>query len=908
MPFIKKNHAQDARPSSPFIGRAGEILFFVHNILQPDTPTHNILSISGQGGVGKTTLLIRFIAEAHETPFKDYCLTAIIDERQATPVSIMEKFAQQLHLTGEFAKTLKQYKEVLRRQQVERETFYNALFEGAPDIAGAVVEGIPVAGPLLREGAKVVTKHLLKENQAFQLPPNAKFSEPPLYDLTGAFVTELNRIADAKVTLGSIRKKRQRRIVLFFDTFEQLAAETTPWLLDHFLDAQVSSNVVLVVTGRDPIERTSPDDPKRWLPYCNDGTISWISLNSFTEDETRRYLVKRGIIDEGQMVIIWHLSQGLPLYLGLLTSNPNGDIDPTKDVVVNFLRWIPEKERIKRQLALDAALLSRPFNQDDLEIFSYVPESDRASLYQWLTEQPFVRSRPQDGRYLYHDVARGLFSRHLYQRSPKEADAIRRALATYYQKLLEKIQAERGKEAYNSEEWLELLLAAVSQLLLLPDQASHVRAIEHVLHAYDGHTNKEQDAAIARSLHDLPQEPPPHSISPATQLVAIQLLHYVEADRYSQQWLAAADALLERVMHVPSFPSKLLAGIYWWRARVYNNLDTQLFNRELATKNFQQALKLFESTNYYQRGFAYFYCGNYQEALASHNQALEHNPQDIDAYFGRGWAYHRLGEYHQAIADLEHVRELDPNYNNPGGLYNGLRYAYYGAGKYQQALSMNDRLDPNPSAYIFRSKCYISLKQYRRAIEECNHALEALGPTPKKATTYYQSNLGSAYYQRGLAYLWLRDIQQAQADFTRSYGLEPGGMCALLLAEWTELCQEGADPSVSERLKAIVTVDQPNYASHTCQGIALLLCRNFKEALAELEQALLSNRNDRWKAYFWKGVACAFLEQDEEAITVIEKALDSELPPILLAPLRWFEQERPDFYEKHVVPLLAKHK
>ncbi len=65
MPFIKKNDAQNAQPSSSFIGRTGEIFFFVHNILRPEAPTHNILSISGQGGVGKSTLLARFMAEAH---------------------------------------------------------------------------------------------------------------------------------------------------------------------------------------------------------------------------------------------------------------------------------------------------------------------------------------------------------------------------------------------------------------------------------------------------------------------------------------------------------------------------------------------------------------------------------------------------------------------------------------------------------------------------------------------------------------------------------------------------------------------------------------------------------------------------------------------------------------------------
>src|SRR5256886_17276633 len=106
MPFVKKNDAQGSQPPTDarniFIGRTSELLFFVQNILKPINPTHNIISISGQGGVGKSTLLARFIDEAHSPTFKDYCLTALVDERQTTSVSIMERFADQLRLKGKF--------------------------------------------------------------------------------------------------------------------------------------------------------------------------------------------------------------------------------------------------------------------------------------------------------------------------------------------------------------------------------------------------------------------------------------------------------------------------------------------------------------------------------------------------------------------------------------------------------------------------------------------------------------------------------------------------------------------------------------------------------------------------------------------------------------------------------------
>lgn len=65
MPFVRKTDSQGTQPLTDtrklFIGRTGELLFFVQNLLKPDEPTHNIISIWGQGGVGTSTLLARFM-------------------------------------------------------------------------------------------------------------------------------------------------------------------------------------------------------------------------------------------------------------------------------------------------------------------------------------------------------------------------------------------------------------------------------------------------------------------------------------------------------------------------------------------------------------------------------------------------------------------------------------------------------------------------------------------------------------------------------------------------------------------------------------------------------------------------------------------------------------------------------
>ena len=80
---------------------------------------------------------------------------------------------------------------------------------------------------------------------------------------------------------------------------------------------------------------------------------------------------------------------------------------------------------------------------------------------------------------------------------------------------------------------------------------------------------------------------------------------------------------------------------------------------------------------------------------------------------------------------------------------------------------------------------------------------------------------------------------------------------------------------------------------------------NYEESLADLEQSV-TLKPDEWDAYFWQGMNLAQLGRDEEAIESIEQALKLDLPPDLLSPLRWLEQERSEFYQKHAVPLMNK--
>jgi len=869
MPFVKRvnaknlTHVTDIRKI--FIGRTNELHCFVEHVLQPEDPSYNIVSISGEGGVGKSTLLTRFIDETCLPPFKDYCLTAFVNEQQTTPYTVMEKFATQLSEAGapllDFEKALTRYKETVHKLRIERETAQDAAVRETLDLVGTVAEEVPVVGGVLHKGANIITELYLQERRTRQMLKDAELLEDPLSDLTRVFVDELNRLTDKQVTFGASKTKHNQRVILYFDTFEQLSSEIAPWLLDHFLQANVSTNVVIVVAGRDSIEHSTPNDPKRWLPYRDNGILYLLNLNNFTKDETRAYLAERDITDPAYIDTIWQLSKGLPLYLGLLTFNLQGNVDPTADVVANFLRWIPEHEHIKRRLALDAAMFSKPFNQDDLTAFTYLQQEERATLYRWLTRLPFVRSNTEDGRYRYHDLAQEMFRRALYQRSQKEYYATRRALAAYYRQLLEQTLKEEVKERNTSTERLELSLALAYQLFYLPDEASNIEGIEQILVVYR-RTNSEQDKEIARFLRDLPYEQQNCKMSTNSVRTASHLLQFVESEieQQQQKWVDAINDLLKEITRQSAFPTALLAWLYDNRGHAYRDLKEY----QHAIEDYGRAIDLdpTEATYHADRGNVYQNnLKEYQHAIEDYDRAIDLDPVSALYYTYRSNSYKRLKEYQRVIADLDKAIELDPAtarcYRNRGLAYRDLK-------EYQHAIEDYDRaidLDPAyAAAYNSRANAYRSLKKYQRAIEDYDRAID-LVPT----TALY-------YRNRGLAYSDLKEYQHAIEDYDRAIDLDPAYAAAynnrsLAYSDLKEYLLAVAD------LDKAIDLDPAYAAAYNNRGVAYGDLKEYQRAIEDYDRAI-----DLFPAYGAtysnRGVAYSELREYQRAIEDYDRAID----------------------------------
>ena len=115
-----------------------------------------------------------------------------------------------------------------------------------------------------------------------------------------------------------------------------------------------------------------------------------------------------------------------------------------------------------------------------------------------------------------------------------------------------------------------------------------------------------------------------------------------------------------------------------------------------------------------------------------------------------------------------------------------------------------------------------------------------------------------------------------------------------------------APPAVHRRSRGRGRARRSAVAGSGRVGAALWLRRDFEPARAELAQAI-ARQQDRWDLLFWYGLTCASLGRNEEAVAALEKSLTLGLPPILLAPLRWLEQDKADFYEQYAKPILARY-
>jgi len=171
---------------------------------------------------------------------------------------------------------------------------------------------------------------------------------------------------------------------------------------------------------------------------------------------------------------------------------------------------------------------------------------------------------------------------------------------------------------------------------------------------------------------------------------------------------------------------------------------------------------LLSAEDYFLRGNAHYEAGQYQEALAAYNRALELRPDDPDTLNNRGITLGHLGRHEEALADYN--RSLDLRRDDPATLTNrGVTLRHLE--RYEEALADHNRsleLRPDdPDTLTNRGNSLYHLRRYEEALAEHNRSLELRPDHPETL-----SNRGATLHQLGR-------YEEALADYNRVLELWP---------------------------------------------------------------------------------------------------------------------------------------
>lgn len=128
-----------------------------------------------------------------------------------------------------------------------------------------------------------------------------------------------------------------------------------------------------------------------------------------------------------------------------------------------------------------------------------------------------------------------------------------------------------------------------------------------------------------------------------------------------------------------------------------------------------------------EQGLQFADAGNYSEAMARYDQAIQLQPQSSTAWYHWADALANLRQYGEALTGFDHVIQLQPNHC---------------------------------AAWIFRAVVLIHLQQYQEALQSCDRAL-TIQPNHPEAWTF-----------RGVALYYLGKYDLAYASYNRATGTQ----------------------------------------------------------------------------------------------------------------------------------------
>jgi tetratricopeptide (TPR) repeat protein len=881
MAFISQARQPRASTPLPFVGRTQELAWFREQVLLPDELAAHAITVWGPPGVGISALLARWRELAQSAAFADHCLSALVTDHLGSPLRVMTACAAQLREAGAPLVAFEYLLDHLTttpmpysspEDQVAQQLFVQqvqALASARP------VRGIPVIGGMYEAVSETTRTAFLQEHPTLALQKRQTLRQR-LIALTHAFLDDLRHFAGPS---GQVSQQQGVRIVLLLDEVSTASSELLAWVGTHVLPALQDMQLALVLAGSESLDRAFSAELQ---------SITHLTLPPLSEEETHAFLAHAGITDAAQVARLWQKTGGLPLALRLLAPVPASFLDAQEEAISTGLRWIEQQGLTFEYLVRYGALLFRAFGSQDLAVCPMFSAQECIQEYRHLIALPFIHRDAMTGESAYHPLMQQQVLQRFAAHAREPYRHARQAVARYYQRQLERLRQQRGEWIMESAAGLHLVLALLEQWLWLADEASLGRAIAVYLHALEQASDR---APLTSWLRGWVQAGAAQARpEPSVQLAQHLLLHS-QADPEQPAFLTAMGELLELIRRQADFPPILQARLLGRRAAVW--LLQHQPRQALSESTQAVALDPGYVDGTLLQGMAYAALGKLEQAVASYDQAQVLDSQQALLWAHRGLAHASQHRDEQALEDATRLLLLAPDLPE-AALFHHLVFQKLDASRsepdaFERSLA-GSRSDTDTA--LLQAMAHCALGHYEQALASFNQALQR---DPTDARLY--AGRGHVHLERGA-------VEQAQ-DLIRSWELNPHDDRAGLLLAWLWLCQDEPDARMAALLETLATRSVRQEDALLSQGMVSVLHQQFEQALGSFEQVLALDPQ-QGEAWFWKGVACAFLQRDSQALVALEQARQAgvPLPLALFRLLRRVAAVRPEFYQQQLLPLL----
>ena len=303
-----------------------------------------------------------------------------------------------------------------------------------------------------------------------------------------------------------------------------------------------------------------------------------------------------------------------------------------------------------------------------------------------------------------------------------------------------------------------------------------------------------------------------------------------------------------------------------WRQRkaeAAQDLDESLRQARLATIALPE-----EGTSFYNLGVALAGKGQFDDAIAAYNKALQLRPDFPEALNNLGVALGNKAQFDDAITALNKALQIKPDYLEA---LNNLGAALDGKGQFDEAIAVYNKalqIKPDePKALYNLGGAFASKGQFDEAIAAYNKALQLKPDYPKAF-----NNLGIALAHKG-------QLDDAIVALNKALQLKPDDPEVLSNLGAALANKDQLDDAIAAYQKALqLKPDYPEALNNL--GLALARKDLFNDAIAALNRALQFNPNNA-SLHYNLGLILRKAGKREEARRAFAKAqqLDPKFKP-----------------------------